>query len=111
MASSIRVGLNCLSNKTEAFFICLADMPMVNRNVYNKLIAEIKNKNIIAPTFKGSRGNPILFSKLMKKEIMKIEGDIGAKKILELNKNNILYLEINDESIKRDFNTIQNFIF
>ena len=29
MASSIKIGLNSLSKKTEAFFICLADMPMI----------------------------------------------------------------------------------
>ena len=30
MASSIKIGLDNLSEKTEAFFICLGDMPMVN---------------------------------------------------------------------------------
>jgi len=30
MASSIKTGLDSLSEKTEAFFICLGDMPMVN---------------------------------------------------------------------------------
>jgi len=111
MASSIKVGLNHLSNKTDAFFICLGDMPMVNKNVYNKLIMQRKNKNIIAPTFNGVRGNPILFSKLMKKKIMKVEGDVGAKKLLEINKSNILYFEIDDSSINKDFNTPENFIF
>ena len=30
MASSIKTGLNHLSQQTEYFFICLADMPMIN---------------------------------------------------------------------------------
>jgi len=42
MASSIKTGLNHLSEKTDAFFICLGDMPMVNKNIYNLLI---KSKN------------------------------------------------------------------
>ena len=38
IASSIKIGLNNLSEKNEAFFICLGDMPMVNKDTYNQLI-------------------------------------------------------------------------
>ena len=69
IASSIKTGLNHLSKKTEAFFICLGDMPMVNKNIYNQLIKSKNNKEIIIPTYKGKQGNPILFSISMKKEI------------------------------------------
>ena len=62
MASSIKAGLNHLSNNTEAFFICLGDMPMVNQEVYNLLIRSRNNKEIIVPTYKGQQGNPVLFS-------------------------------------------------
>jgi len=34
-----------LSEKTEAFFICLGDMPMVNQNIYNKMIKTKLNYN------------------------------------------------------------------
>ena len=38
VASSIKIGLDNISIKSEAFFICLGDMPNVNQNIYNKLI-------------------------------------------------------------------------
>ena len=47
MASSIKIGLNNLSEKTEAFFICLGDMPMINQDVYNQLIRSRNNKEIL----------------------------------------------------------------
>jgi molybdenum cofactor cytidylyltransferase len=110
MASSIKTGLNHLSENTTAFFICLGDMPMVNQNTYNKLIEYKNNKEIIVPTYKGKQGNPVLFSKSMKKKlIMTIQGDFGAKKILELNKNKLLNLETNDENIIKNFNTQDSF--
>ena len=109
MASSIKTGLNNLSEKTEAFFICLGDMPMVNHDIYNQLIKSKDNKEIIVPTYKGQQGNPILFAKSMKEKIMDITGDIGAKKILELNKDKILSLDINDQSIVKSFNTQDDF--
>tara|TARA_B100001123_G_C14723057_1_gene793860 strand:- start:31 stop:603 length:573 start_codon:yes stop_codon:yes gene_type:complete len=110
IASSIKIGINNLSKKTEAFFICLGDMPMINKDVYNLLISYRAKKEIIVPTFKGQQGNPVLFSKSIKNEIMKVEGDLGAKKILELNKNKLLNVAINNEKLCIDFNTKESFL-
>ena len=109
MASSIKIGIDNLSDKTEAFFICLGDMPMVNHDIYNQLIKSKDNKEIIVPTYKEQQGNPVLFDKSMKETVMNITGDVGAKKILELNKDKILKLEINDQSIVKGFNTQDDF--
>ena len=109
MASSIKTGLNNLSEKTEAFFICLGDMPMVSHDIYDQLIKSKDSKEIIVPTYKEQQGNPVLFNKSMKEKIIVITGDIGAKKILELNKDKILNLEINDQSITKGFNTQGDF--
>ena len=109
MDTSIKTGLNHLSEETEAFFICLGDMPMVNKDIFNLLIKSKNNREIIVPTYKNKQGNPILFSKSMKKKIMTIEGNVGAKKILELNKDKILNIETNDQSITKNFNTLDNF--
>jgi len=109
MASSIKTGLNNLSEKTEAFFICLGDMPMVKHDIYNQLIKSKDNKEIIVPTYKGQQGNPVLFDKSMKEKVLDIRGDVGAKKILELNKDKILNIETNDQNVTRDFNTRDNF--
>ena len=109
MASSIKIGLDNLSEKTDAFFICLGDMPMVNHNIYNQLIKSKNNKEIIVPNYKGQQGNPVLFNKSMKEKIINITGDVGAKNILELNKDKILNLEINDQGVTKGFDTQDNF--
>ena len=109
MASSIKTGLDNLSEKTEAFFICLGDMPKVSHDIYDQLIKSKDNKEIIVPTYKRQQGNPVLFNKSMKEKVIDISGDIGAKKILELNKDKILNLEINDQNITKGFNTQGDF--
>ena len=109
MASSIKVGINNLSKKTESFFICLGDMPMIDKKIYNHLISFRNKKDIIVPTYNNIQGNPVLFSKLIRPEILSIDGDIGAKKILEINKNKIMKIKIDDASITRDFNTKNDF--
>jgi len=82
---------------------------MVNHDIYNQLIKFKDNKEIIVPTYKGHQGNPVLFNKSMKEKVLDIRGDVGAKKILELNKDKILNLEINDQSISKGFNTQGDF--
>ena len=109
MASSIKAGLNNLSDNSEAFFICLGDMPMVNKKIYNHLISCRKKKDIIVPTYNNIQVNPVLFSKSMRPSIMTINGDIGAKKILELNIGKMLKVKIDDVNITRDFNTKNDF--
>ena len=109
MASSIKVGLENLSIKTESFFICLGDMPNINHNIYNKLINFQNNNEIVLPTYKGKRGNPILFSKSIKNILMEIKGDIGAKEIIDAQDKKILELEINDKAVTQNFNTKDNF--
>ena len=109
MASSIKAGLNHLSNNTEAFFICLGDMPLVNKNIYNDLIKSKNNNKIIVPTYKGEQGNPILFSKTMKAKIMTVQGDSGAKMILQLNEDKVFNFETNNENVVKNFNTIESF--
>ena len=111
MASSIKTGLNNLSEKTESFFICLGDMPMVSHDIYNQLIKSKNRKDILVPTYKGQQGNPVLFSISMKKKITSIHGNFGAKKILKLNKNKVLNLEINNQNILQDFDIQDNFNF
>ena len=111
MASSIKVGLNNLSEKTEAFLICLGDMPMVSPDIYNQLIKSKNDKEITVPIYKGQQGNPVLFLKSMKEKLMTLQGDVGAKKILEIHKNKLLNVEINDKGITKDFNTKDNFNF
>ena len=98
----------------------IQNIPLIKHSVKNILASSIDEliivlgyqQEIIEELIdKNEQGNPILFSISMKKKIMAIEGDIGAKKILELNKDKILNIETNDQSIAKNFNTPDNFRF
>ena len=82
---------------------------MINSNIYDQLIKSKNKKDVLVPTYNKEQGNPVLFSISMKSTIMSIKGDIGAKKILEQNKNKILKVEVNDINITKDFNTKSDF--
>ena len=119
VASSIKIGLDNISIKSEAFFICLGDMPNVNQNIYNKLIkSRLKynkkldpkyRKEIIIPTFEGKNGNPVLFSKYIKDKMMLIGHDLDTHKIIQLNKEKVLNVPFSNDGVLLDFNTVENF--
>ena len=109
MASSIKKGIENLSNKSDAFFISLGDMPSINYETYNLLIKSKENKKAIIPMFKGQKGNPVLFPKSFEEKLSSIQGDYGAKKILEINKREVLNLEINDPGIIKDLDIPKDF--
>ena len=116
---SIKIGLNHISKKSEAFFISLGDMPDINQNIYNKLIKSRLSynkklqpqhkKEIIIPTFEGKNGNPILFSKFMKQKVMLVKTDMGANEIIKLNKEKILKVPFDNDGIFLDFDTPVSF--
>jgi len=120
ISSSIKIGLENISKKSEAFFISLGDMPDVNQNIYNKLIKTRYNynkklktnlkKEIFIPTFENEKGNPILFSKHMREKIMQIKGDNGARELIELNKDKTLNVPLKSRGVILDFDEREDFI-
>ena len=46
----------------------------------------------------------------MKEKILNIDGDFGAKKIIENNKNKILYVPVKSSGVILDFDTQKDFI-
>jgi len=109
MASSIKKGIKNLSDKSEGFFISLADMPSIKSETYNHLIKFNKNKKIIIPMFKGQKGNPVFFPSSFEEKLLAIQDDDGAKKMLEINKKEVLKLEINDPGIIKDLDVPNDF--
>ena len=119
IASSIKIGIKNISNRADAFFITLGDMPNINQNIYNKLIKSSFNynkklklehkKEFTIPTFEGRNGNPVLISKYAIEKMNKIKGDVGAKEIIELNKNKTLCIPVKSEGITLDFDYVEDF--
>jgi len=89
MSSSIKAGLSYLmetSYNPEAVMINPGDSAWIPSYVYDYLVYYFeKNRSLITVAgYRGKKGHPILFSKLLLKELLKIdESSKGLKKILE----------------------------
>jgi molybdenum cofactor cytidylyltransferase len=83
LSSSIIRGVEELLN-FDAILITLSDQPKVDSEYLNQMISEYKNNPhpIIASLYDGIMGVPALFPKHYYPELLKLEGDKGAKQLL-----------------------------
>lgn len=87
MSASLSAGVLAIKNAPKAILIALADMPDVTPEHFNAAIdAHEPNKNrlIICPVNpRGKRGHPVLFDAKYAENLAMLEGDTGAKNILQ----------------------------
>jgi molybdenum cofactor cytidylyltransferase len=82
--SSIAVGAAALSAGTEAVIIALGDQPRVPADVVPALIATWRRGGcaIVAPTYRGVHGTPVLFAAEVFPELAALTGDAGARGVV-----------------------------
>ena len=111
MSTSIIVGLSLVDGKARRLMVALADQPLINNKVFNRLVEESlgADKGITIPIYRGKRGNPIIFSTKYKEELLSLKGDVGGKQIIKQHPDDILEVAIDSESINIDIDTMGNY--
>jgi len=109
IASSIRVAIREIQKwKTEkpdikGYVIALADMPFIPADIIKAVAVELMNGQLIcAPRYNGQRGHPVGFSSSLSKDLLKLEGDNGAKIIINNHQDKVLYLDVKTDGILTD---------
>lgn len=84
MAASLRTGFATVADKCDGALVMLADMPDVTVDVVEALVQQFTGSgDICVPVHEGRRGNPVLWGADYFAEISQLEGDRGAKMLLE----------------------------
>lgn len=81
IASSIRAGVASLSEEVGGLVILLCDQPAVSASLIDALITS--KKDIAACGYGETKGPPVYFKKMFFNELLSLQGDKGAKVILE----------------------------
>lgn len=108
MGSSLRVAARALPAGTEAVVVGLADMPDVASSTIRTLVAAWRPLGpaaIVAPTFEGRRGHPVVFGAGHIPELQALHGDIGARPILEAHAADVRLVAVEDPGVLLDLDT------
>jgi molybdenum cofactor cytidylyltransferase len=93
LASSLKLGLSALPGGLDAVMVCLGDMPGVTPRILKRLFAAFdpgEGRAICLPTFGGKRGNPALFDARFIPEILEVEGDMGARPVIQAHGSEVI---------------------
>ncbi|MBI5477756.1 MAG: nucleotidyltransferase family protein [Deltaproteobacteria bacterium] len=86
MASSIRAAMRWVPPRTDAILLGLGDQPRVPVAVVERLCAGFRAARppaqVLIPTFHGRRGHPVLFAGGLRKALLTLDGDQGARGLI-----------------------------
>ena len=117
MGTSLRAGLAALPPGVDAALIILADQPFIRPKTLGLIMDQYKRSSaqIVIPTYKGFRGNPVLLDRSVFSEVMALTGDIGCRAIFGNHLEGIVKQPVEDIGIlldlddKADFELMRDF--
>ncbi|MGE3877131.1 MAG: NTP transferase domain-containing protein [Parvibaculaceae bacterium] len=108
LASSLKAGLAAVPQDAEGVVVALGDMPLVAGRHVNRLIAAFspaEHRTIIVPVHGGERGNPVLWGREYFREMLSLEGDRGAKSLMDKHEDHIAEVAMRSDAVLADFDT------
>jgi molybdenum cofactor cytidylyltransferase len=108
--TSIAVGVAALKPWTAAALVVLGDQPRLPDGVVARLLAERERtgKAIVTPVFRGTQGTPVLFAAEVFHELRALDGDAGARSVVQARPERVARVEI-DAAMPLDVDTPEDF--
>jgi molybdenum cofactor cytidylyltransferase len=108
LSSSLKTGIRALPETAAGALVLLGDMPQITAIHLDRLIAAFaddKGRAIILPTHAGKRGNPVLWPQAYFAEMLQLEGDAGAKRLLAAHASRVRQVDLGTDAIFADVDT------
>ena len=108
--SSIAVGAAALDARTAAALVVLGDQPLTPPRVIRALLAaqQASGKAIAAPSYRGTRGTPVLFAASVFAELRALGGDSGARVVVAARPERVEIVDV-DVAMPADVDTPEDF--
>jgi molybdenum cofactor cytidylyltransferase len=102
MGYSIGCGVGAGSG-SAGWLIALADMPYVRVETIGRLASRlIQGAAIVAPLYRGRRGQPVGFSRRFRMPLQSLRGEQGGRTLLEAHRSGLELIPCEDPGVLRD---------
>jgi CTP:molybdopterin cytidylyltransferase MocA len=108
MAESVRIGFRTIAESSSGVLVSLSDHPLVKADTLKKLVhchLETPDR-IVIPLYKGQRGHPSLFPKIIIEEVF---AGFNLRDIIHKDPNRIRFLDVEDEGVILDMDTREDY--
>lgn len=92
MGSSISCGVKAVADVADAVLLLLADQPLIDAEYIQEMIIAWNGSTdaIVCSEFSSTIGPPVIFPARYFNELMGLEGDRGARALLEAHMNHVI---------------------
>ena len=102
MGTSIACGVRAV-DQARGWVIALADMPFIAVSTITSVAALLTGVDVIAaPTYDGRRGHPVAFGAGFRDELLRLDGDTGARNVLHTHADRMYLFATDDPGVLRD---------
>ncbi len=104
---SIQAGIAQLNQPVDGAVVWHVDRPHVLPETVRLLVNAFRGgtAQIVLPTYDGSRGHPVLFSRAVFEELLKAPQAEGARSVVRADASRVLEVPVTDPAILEDVNT------
>jgi molybdenum cofactor cytidylyltransferase len=110
LASSVKAGIGAVPANADGVLVCLGDMPLISADLIDRLIEAFEPDRghlITVPVSDGRRGNPVLWSRRFFRELMTLDGDVGARHLIAKHAEAVAEVPVEGDSAFLDIDTPQ----
>lgn len=100
VAAGVKAAKHCMG-----VLIVLADMPAIAPLTFLSVVRELKPGRIVVPRIQGKRGNPVALGSDFFPELEALQGDTGARSLIEKYQQAVVWVECEDTGILGDIDT------
>ncbi len=107
LASSLKAGIRAVPADCDGALILLGDMPGITAEHVDRLVdafAEAPDA-IVVPVHEGRQGNPVIWPRRYFPELLQLEGDAGAKRLIAAQRDDVREVELRTTGIFADIDT------
>ena len=111
MHTSVMCGVRNINNNADAFMIVLGDQPPINSTLINNIVEYWYNsaKGITIPSFNNKKGHPVIFDSKYISQAINLNPELGLRKLINDNKEDIDYLIVHSDNILFDIDTPEDY--
>jgi molybdenum cofactor cytidylyltransferase len=104
MLSSLQTAVRHLPDHIAAVLVVLADQPMVDPETIDQLLEAYwqRKSGLIAPSYQGQRGNPVLIDRAYFEELLALPPDAAPRHLLRRHEDALHLVSAANDAILRD---------
>ncbi len=110
--SSLQAGIRALPHEAPGVLFCPVDHPLFLATTVEALCAEFaaEPSSIIAPTYGGRRGHPVVFSRSLFRELLEDDLPQGARSVIHRYLETRVEVPVDDPGILTDIDTPADYL-